>query len=189
MSYSIDLSKHSTVPMEVAQRGLLSFDPTDLRGYVSKRRDVFQTTALLDDITSPASVTWSRGTFVYRGRKIRPWGVFDMYSKTLELLWNEFPNDREKMASAMRTNGMSHVPCLQGVARGFAASTRQSYELPDGWLVASGIGIERARKLLYAAAFSVGLVPGVDLIVCTRSGKLETGTLRNEESQEVITLN
>lgn len=174
MSFSIDLSKQSILPMEDAQRCLISSDPANASDYGSKRHDVSRTTAWMNDCTSPDTVTLRRGTYVYRGKKIEYSEVFWGYFEILECLWNEHPSDREKMASAMRTNGMSHVPYLQGVARGFAVPKRQCYKLPDGWLVESGIGIERARKLLYSAAISVGLTPVDDLIVCVRSGKLET---------------
>jgi hypothetical protein len=174
MSYSIDLSKQSVLPMEDAERCLISSDPANASDYGPKRRDVSRTTAWMNDCTSPHTVILRRGTYIYRGKKIAYSEVFWGYFEILEFLWNEFRNDREKIANAMRANGMSHVPYLQGVARGFAVPKRQCYKLPDGWLVESGIGIERARKLLYSAAISVGLTPGPDLIVCVRSGKLET---------------
>ncbi len=177
MSFSIDLSKQSILPMEEAQRRRMSADRKNVSDYAHKLLDELRTTNWINDCTSPEPATLMQGTYVYRGKKIARCGVFDGYFGVLKLLWNEFPNDREKMAGAMRANGMSCVPYLRDAATDFLPSKRPSYELPDGWLVESGIGIERARKLLYAAAISVGLKPGADLIVCVRTVKLETKIL------------
>lgn len=122
----------------------------------------------LEKITRPEkpilkSVRSFRGPGIeYRGEWFHHWTYIDIHVGLLRKLWNDFPERREAMASAMGRYGYSRnyvATSVEGLFSGMPAHKAKKFSrrLIDGWYVDSNINLERMRRILPAAVKAAGL--------------------------------
>lgn len=136
----------------------------------------------LEKITRPEEPTLQavrsfRGPgFEYRGEWFRHWAYIDIHVGLLRKLWNDFPERREAMASAMGRYGYSRNYVATSTERLFTRmpeykAKKFSRKLVDGWYVDSNINLERMRRILPAAVTAAGLKMTEDVRIYWRAEK------------------
>lgn len=96
--------------------------------------------------------------------------LFAPYACALEFLWNEYPERRLEMASAMASCGTTrrYVATRREdlfLGQGAAWTMRHSRMLVEGWYLDTNINLERMQRVLLAAVRASGLQWGRDIKV------------------------
>lgn len=149
---------------------------------LQSRRDAL--IAELDRITRPsvlAAFTESKTIgpgIKYRGSVYRHWNYIDIHIALLTMLWTDFPDQREAMATSIARCGNSRTyisktrdALFPGQSRSFAE--RHSRPLVDGWYIDTNLNRERMCRILPAAVRGAGLSWGEDVRVYWRATKVE----------------
>ncbi|WP_396268620.1 hypothetical protein [Ideonella sp.] len=136
----------------------------------------------LDHLTRPIpphstpTTRWLSPRVEFKGETRLKYSLIDLYTCALEFLWNERPDLRHDMASAMSS-------C--GTTRKYVATTREdlfsgqsgawakkhSRVLAKGWYLDTNINLERMKRVLHAAVRASGLLWGQDIRVQWKSMK------------------
>lgn len=136
------------------------------KGTLSQRRDALM--QRLDVETRPAELPQPvvqmvipRG-FEYRGKHVPCWTYIDIHTSLLQRLWQDFPERREAMATAVARCGAARnyvATTRQGLfpGRSLAWAHRYSRRLVEGWYVDTNLNPERMRRILPVATAAAGL--------------------------------
>jgi hypothetical protein len=137
----------------------------------------------LDRITRPqpassaaTSKTVGRG-LEYRGAWSNHWSCIAIHIDLLRRMWNDFPDQREKMAIAIGHHGSTRAYVAKSLTELFPRkpavwARRHSRPLVEGWLVDTNLNPLQMRKILRAAVEAAGLTWGAEVKVYWRSTEI-----------------
>ncbi len=126
---------------------------------------------------NPASPMIGPGV-VYQGTIVRRFTAIDIFVALLQMLWDQFPDQREKMARAMASRGTARRYVARDPADLFhyqpaAFARKHSRPLADGWVVDTNLNRSRILTLSQVAVRAAGLEWNSDVKVFWRPTRLD----------------
>jgi hypothetical protein len=121
-------------------------------------------------VQRPATTKWLAPRVEFKGETRMKWSFIDLYACALEFLWNECPERRLDMASAMASCGNTRIyiaTTREALFSGQSATPTMNHSLMlvEGWYLNTDINLARMRRVLCAAVHASGLRWGQDIRV------------------------